>query len=47
LFLENGAETPDMKWIDLELKQTRLAMRNLANLAARQEILNDSFDIAS
>lgn len=36
-----------MKWIDLELKQTRLAMRNLANLAARQEILNDSFDIAS
>jgi len=39
LYLDNGCETPDMKWIDLELKKTRLAMRDLANVVARQELL--------
>jgi hypothetical protein len=36
-----------MKWIDLELKKTRLAMRDLANAVARQEILREYSDISS
>ena len=47
LYLDNGAETPDMKWIDLELKKTRLQMRDLANVIARQELLAEYSDIAS
>jgi hypothetical protein len=47
LYLDNGAETPDMKWIDLELKKVRLQMRDLANLVARQELLQEYSDITS
>jgi len=47
LYLENGGETPDMKWIDLELKKTRLQMRDLANVIARQELLQEYSDITS
>lgn len=47
LYLDNGAETPDMKWIDLELKKTRLQMRDLANVIARQELLQEYSDITS
>ena len=36
-----------MKWIDLELKKTRLQMRDLANVIARQELLAEYSDIAS
>ena len=47
MYLDNGCETPDMKWIDLELKKTRLAMRDLANVVARQELLREYSDISS
>jgi hypothetical protein len=47
LYLDNGCETPDMKWIDLELKKTRLAMRDLANVVARQELLREYSYISS
>jgi len=46
LFLENSGETPDMKWIDLELKKVRLSMRDIQNMMAREEIL-ESYNIAS
>jgi hypothetical protein len=46
LFLENSGETPDMKWIDLELKKVRLSMREIQNMMAREEIL-ESYNIAS
>ena len=36
-----------MKWIDLELKKTRLQMRDLANVIARQELLQEYSDITS
>ena len=47
LYLDNGAETVDMKWIDLELKKIRLQMRDRAAMAAREEILKEYSDITS
>jgi len=47
LYLDNGAEIVEMKWIDLELKKVRLQMRDLANLVARQELLQEYSDITS
>ena len=47
LYLDNGAETVDMKWIDLELKKVRLQMRDRAAMAAREEILKEYSDITS
>jgi len=47
LYADNGAETVDMKWIDLELKKVRLEMRDLAACIAREEVLRENSDIAS
>jgi hypothetical protein len=47
LYLDNGAETVDMKWIDLELKKVRLQMRDRAAMAAREELLKEYSDITS
>jgi hypothetical protein len=35
-----------MKWIDLELKKVRLSMREIQNMMAREEIL-ENYSIAS
>ena len=47
MYADNGAETVDMKWIDLELKKVRLEMRDLAACIAREEVLKEYSDITS
>lgn len=47
LYADNGAETVDMRWIDLELKKIRLEMRDLAACIAREEVLREYSDITS
>lgn len=47
MYADNGAETVDMRWIDLELKKIRLEMRDLAAYIAREEVLREYSDIAS
>jgi len=47
LYLDNGAEIVEMKWIDLELKKVRLQMRELSAMAAKAELLREYSDITS
>ena len=47
LYLDNGAEIVEMKWIDLELKKVRLQMRELSAMAAKAELLQEYSDITS
>ena len=47
LYLDNGAEIVEMKWIDLELKKVRLQMRELSAMAVRAELLEEYSDITS
>ena len=47
LYLDNGAEIVEMKWIDLELKKVRLQMRELSTMAAKAELLQEYSDITS
>ena len=47
MYLDNGAEIVEMKWIDLELKKVRLQMRELSAMAVRAELLEEYSDITS
>ena len=47
LYLDNGAEIVEMKWIDLELKKVRLQMRELSAMAVKAELLQEYSDITS
>ena len=47
LYLDNGAEIVEMKWIDLELKKVRLQMRELSAMSVRAELLEEYSDITS
>ena len=47
LYLDNGAEIVEMKWIDLELKKVRLQMRELSAMAVRAQLLEEYSDITS
>jgi hypothetical protein len=47
LYLDNGAEIVEMKWIDLELKKVRLQMRELSAMAIKAELLQEYSDITS
>jgi len=47
LYLDNGAEIVEMKWIDLELKKVRLQMRELSAMAVKSELLQEYSDITS
>ena len=47
MYLDNGAEIVEMKWIDLELKKVRLQMRELSAMAIKAELLQEYSDITS
>ncbi len=47
MYLDNGAEIVEMKWIDLELKKVRLQMRELSAMAVKAELLQEYSDITS
>jgi len=45
-YLEQGCVTPEMKWIDLDLKKVKKDMIDLDLISAREEI-NKELDYAS
>ena len=47
MYLDNGSEIVEMKWIDLELKKVRLQMRELSAMAVKAELLQEYSDITS